>query len=88
MMQFGQAHIQQRISDFCQMANPDCVVQFEDCDIGRVKPVLHIRGNSPISVPYAVVPDVLVAMSDDELWKWLGIVTGGKIMRPAIIGLE
>lgn len=88
MVQFGQAHVQQRIREFCQLSNRECVVQFEPCVIGRVKPIFYIPGADRMSVPYAISADVLAGWQDDELWQWLGVVTGGRIVRPPIINRE
>jgi hypothetical protein len=59
-----------------------------DRDTGTLKPVFHIPGNNPIQLNYAVNEEMLARKSDDELWNWLGVVTGGKIIRPSIIGFE
>jgi hypothetical protein len=85
MVSLEQAGLQQqRILRFCREANPWCRVEFEECAIGRIKPVFHIPGSSPIVIDYAISADVLARLPDEGLWYWLGAVTGGMIMRPAL----
>jgi len=59
-------------------------VEFKDCAMGQIKPVFHSPGSSPVDVEYAVSANYLASISDDDFWNWLGTVTGGKIVRPAI----
>jgi hypothetical protein len=58
-------------------------VQFENFDIGSVKPIFHIPGSSPIYVSYVLSAQYLADRSDDDLWDWIGHVTGGKVLKPS-----
>ena len=80
MVHHGLAHLQElRIEKLCREANPECRVQFEHCDIGSVKPIFLVPGSRAIYVPYTLSAQYLADKSDDDLWEWIGQVTGGSV---------